>query len=658
MATLTSTHRPFSSTSLTAAPTQNTAPVHEFRCLYTRDLYKKSKKWHDGSLRFHTFNRRVMVYDDAKNYIADLHYTKEDEFGEGLELQLDRGVLVEVGERLGETETDLAPILDRPRSEKAQSPRRPPVSLGSRPQSTGLSQRPKSLLEVLGPSQRRRVQYKSPYEQRHGFAQDASAEPPEKRHKTSSDKENSSNGTRQPVPRSGPGLPQPLQPSKPVSQLNRRREPPIEAENFLDLSSDEDPKRSLSTVARLTTKPAQNVKEVSEKHRLTSGFSHPKPTKPATSKGREGQPGQDRNTAIGKQPSPSHSSRKRATKAPPASIRPLTARLRLSEPKPRLKLTCILPFTPARRAEDSPAESAIPVPSSQSSTHEHENTGNDNSSPLFVPEEVPRSLPPSPAPLATQDEFPFTDSINHDVFESVDRTDLPQPPLSPPAVTPQDLLGTTSVISEQNETNATFEPDSPPEPEEACALETERPPAPVSDVPIHNDSPKPESHPANHSAVPENPVLGDAQPTSLARSFRRFLSENDAGDAEDLTLEANTVAANARSPLQLLENLSTRRTPAKLKSPSKIQRCSSDTLALEKRHTTKSVQGSSGSSGPWTVDEAFLLFEWWPAEIEKPLYWTDNLPEPVSRALPELEQGFRGGITTARQFLRDDVNVL
>ncbi len=85
MATLTSTtptHR--EPASLTVPPTQNTAPVHEFRCLYTRDLHKKAKKWHDGSLRLHTFNQRVMVYDDAKNYIGDLHYRQEEEFGEGV----------------------------------------------------------------------------------------------------------------------------------------------------------------------------------------------------------------------------------------------------------------------------------------------------------------------------------------------------------------------------------------------------------------------------------------------------------------------------------------------------------------------------------------------------------------------------------------------
>jgi hypothetical protein len=51
------------------------------------------------------------------------------------------------------------------------------------------------------------------------------------------------------------------------------------------------------------------------------------------------------------------------------------------------------------------------------------------------------------------------------------------------------------------------------------------------------------------------------------------------------------------------------------------------------------------------------LFDWWPAEMERPAYWTDTTVEPVSRALREPAYGNWGGITTARQFLRDDVNV-
>jgi Protein of unknown function (DUF2439) len=166
--------------SLAVAPTQNTAPVFEFRCLYTHDLRKKKKIWHDGSLRFHTFNRRVMVYDDSKNYIGDAHWRETGDFLEGEELRLDKGVMVEVGEQIGHTETDLTPvILEKRRPETALSPPRmtpqmPRVSnaysSGPRPAATSSQARPKSLAAVLGASQgpigRARLPARSPFEHR------------------------------------------------------------------------------------------------------------------------------------------------------------------------------------------------------------------------------------------------------------------------------------------------------------------------------------------------------------------------------------------------------------------------------------------------------------------------------------------------------------
>ena len=174
MSTMTTTVR--GTPSLTVAPTQNTAPVFEFRCLFTHDLRKKKKIWHDGSLRFHTFNRRVMVYDDLKNYIGDAHWRETGEFLEGEELRLDKGVMVEVGEQIGHTGTDLAPvILDKRRLEITSSPPRMPLpsnSMTSVPRLVGTvpQARPKSLAAVLGASQgrigRARLPGRSPFEQR------------------------------------------------------------------------------------------------------------------------------------------------------------------------------------------------------------------------------------------------------------------------------------------------------------------------------------------------------------------------------------------------------------------------------------------------------------------------------------------------------------
>jgi Protein of unknown function (DUF2439) len=101
-------------------PTQSTASVLEFSCLYTRDITRKRKRWQDGILNFHTFNRRVMVYDSTRNFVGDLHWRPmtsskagvEDFVDEG-EIKLQNGMLVEIGERKGVTETDLRPLLTR-----------------------------------------------------------------------------------------------------------------------------------------------------------------------------------------------------------------------------------------------------------------------------------------------------------------------------------------------------------------------------------------------------------------------------------------------------------------------------------------------------------------------------------------------------------------
>lgn len=91
--------------------TQNTAPVLEFNCLYTYDVRRKSKRWQDGFLRYHTFNKRIMVYDVPRNYIGDSHWTGDSEVADGDEVTLDKsGVLVQVAEAVGRTETDLTEL--------------------------------------------------------------------------------------------------------------------------------------------------------------------------------------------------------------------------------------------------------------------------------------------------------------------------------------------------------------------------------------------------------------------------------------------------------------------------------------------------------------------------------------------------------------------
>src|SRR5436309_7965849 len=105
--------------SLYAVPTsQNTAPVLEFRCLYTHDLRRKAKRWQDGWLKYHTFNKRVMVYDVPRNYVGDSHWRYDEHIADGDELELEKGVLVQVGEAVGRTEQDLTELLEKRSKEK------------------------------------------------------------------------------------------------------------------------------------------------------------------------------------------------------------------------------------------------------------------------------------------------------------------------------------------------------------------------------------------------------------------------------------------------------------------------------------------------------------------------------------------------------------
>lgn len=97
------------------------ATVLEFRCLFTHDLRRKQKRWQDGRLKYHSFNARVMVYDERGNSVGDMHWHGEYDFGEGEEVQLDRGgVIVQVEELVERRETDLTELVDKRIQEKQQ----------------------------------------------------------------------------------------------------------------------------------------------------------------------------------------------------------------------------------------------------------------------------------------------------------------------------------------------------------------------------------------------------------------------------------------------------------------------------------------------------------------------------------------------------------
>ncbi|KAF7551563.1 hypothetical protein G7046_g7682 [Stylonectria norvegica] len=115
------------------------ATVFDFTCLFTHDLKKKQKKWQDGLLKYHTFNKRIMVHDDRGHFIGDAHWQAEVDLGEGDEFELDRGsAIVQVSECTGQREQDLSELLDkraqdveRRRANAASAHSRTPVSTSS-----------------------------------------------------------------------------------------------------------------------------------------------------------------------------------------------------------------------------------------------------------------------------------------------------------------------------------------------------------------------------------------------------------------------------------------------------------------------------------------------------------------------------------------------
>jgi hypothetical protein len=99
----------------------STAHVLDFVCLFTHDLRRKQKRWQDGRLKFHDFNKRIMVYDERGNFIGDTHWREDYDFGEDEEVTLERGgVIVQVQECVGSRSQDLSELIDKRVQEKAQ----------------------------------------------------------------------------------------------------------------------------------------------------------------------------------------------------------------------------------------------------------------------------------------------------------------------------------------------------------------------------------------------------------------------------------------------------------------------------------------------------------------------------------------------------------
>ncbi|KAF7927436.1 uncharacterized protein EAE97_010111 [Botrytis byssoidea] len=166
--------------SMDVPPGQNTAPVLEFRCLYTADTRRKQKRWQDGRLKYHTFNKRVMVFDERSNLVGDAHWREKAPLDEGAELELERnGILVEVSEFMEKKDQDLTELIDKRVKEREErfvarngdsSPARSAASVIRSQTIAAAHLKPKPLNSILGtPSGhygKALVSKTSPFEQR------------------------------------------------------------------------------------------------------------------------------------------------------------------------------------------------------------------------------------------------------------------------------------------------------------------------------------------------------------------------------------------------------------------------------------------------------------------------------------------------------------
>lgn len=693
--------------------TQNTAPVHEFKCLYTHDIRKKAKKWHDGSARFHTFNKRVMVYDDTKSYIGDLHYRADEEFDEGVELQLDRGVLVEVGERVGQTHTDLTGIINRPHAE-ASSPSAASTVTHSHPvqriNAVHSQGRPKSLSELLGPSQgrtgRARLPLQSPFEQRHSLNHDQHDEPRSKRRKMSSGKENEHpmRGYSNPVE----AINNPAQIQRTIitpsvlpkqDSLGTFQSSNVRAgvtENVIDISSDEE--------AAAQAKKAQPLSKRGDKFTTTDAGNRSVPSQ--RPKLKTPAPSHDNGVHSGARSTSADQCREISSNTPNASnaSKPRTSQLRMVSQKPRRKLMyrALLPASireedsycspkasteAEHRTTDMSAAAQSPVAAQDNDAvgvdenprlDDFNGPRNSSESPCPPPEtlETPRQLSPirvdSTSPLFVSQSLSQQSPSKSQQIADID--------FSIPAT--QELFARASASPKGDIFDAMdidgndviSEPDSPtfPQPPHRSKATVQSSPEPQSetdrfaeDVTVPKES---LLHNNRMAQAASNPSL------TAFRSLTRSLSENEGLEVYDPQSSPSRALVNLSAPLNKPRvlppysdsRLLASRTDEQSKIRSPIQHSRSDPVAIIPHAVAPSPPPPvSNEQGPWTEIEAFLLFDTWPhcKAKDKPVFerLQDSEPdvsddEAIGRVNPiPANRAFHPVIIrSARHVLRDD----
>jgi hypothetical protein len=624
------------------AATQYTAPVYEFRCLYSHDLRKKKKLWHDGSLRYHTFNKRVMVYDESKNYIGDSHWREAGDLQDGTELKLDKGVLVDVGERIGETQTDLAPLLEKRRPEKESSPQRPPlrpVSLAASSRSAlGHSQaRPKSLSDVLGLSQgpigRARFPARSPYEQVHNPSRQPShrEEPPAKRPRTGLGKENAElggdnlSGSAYLLKHSAAGPTAcAMLTRNPSLQERRIAEPPKQTVviSLEDESIHLSPSRPTNV-----SKGRQADQETSSrgaKQQLSPAFlpkERSKTTASAKSKVIQPRPGaSERRPVLSMTPSDNPSRRSSSSTGLSKN------KLRLAAHKPRKKLIYKELLASSNRPNPQLQTETLPSASYKTLSRERHSSRTRK-----------RNTRPAPNKI-----FSDLESDGEDGNMVVQKVGSPSKSNPEEQEMDRDLAGLFT------------QPSSPLfMPESQARVATEAPEPHSSDGSLSSliaafTTPPPNHPPAapslkmpnvNNASLPpplSRPTILDTQlmvsssknatlhsraekPVSQSRSLRRVVSENDSpgyGRPAAAVTSAGQGRSTATSPdkLRIADQ-----TP--FENPAKPTKSFSDTVTRPTVHQSAkpilTEEDTAQESGPWSKVESYLLFDWFPPARER-----------------------------------------
>ena len=582
---------------------QNTAPVIEYRCLFTHDLRRKQKRWQDGFLKFHTFNRRIMVYDVPRNFIGDSHFAHGQEPQEGDELELEKGcVLVQIADVVAKTDTDLTELLqsrERKSPHKAGLSSSPANMLSPMPNgafSRSSNSRPsqqhqkhKSLNALLGTPKGRVgkavLPTKSPFELRHDGQENERWEdgPSHKRRKTDgSTKEHKEKSAVTPG-------------------ANSTRDTSHQKPEVIDLCSD-----GVTNTATETTEPSARTTTASSKrrsniHNVTRPTDKPKRADRLTTG----------NTRPSETPVPAQSVQPSREESGVVEMEPSFRKggsLRLASNAPRRMLVCQEQLS--RRSNSQPRKLS----------------DNGSIAPLQQPTEAPRQPPQR---LPEEPDMPFRESVNKRIARKV--RVLSSSPPSPPRQVPDQGHAPprerpVSVGSPPHSIAESTQPSRPPSP----PLIPEKPKSmsdsvlkPLSEAKAPARQPlRRAGDPVRRASRSVTPRIEEARPQAVPKIIQ--------------TIRANTSSAQAEpskkdDPPTFAPNDKQMRPPRKQKGPQKnaptldlskaANPLSTTMLGMpfkspSKASTDAVVTVPDTDRGPWSK-EALDLFVWRPPDWEE-----------------------------------------